>query len=139
MELGLKHALAAAVRAHQHVEIAVAALEEGELVDRRAAHLERAGRRAVEGDAEEGGVRRPYEHRARRDEEHASGGPEHRGALAGELALREIADRDAVQRDALRRIERVVGAVDARRRSDAPELAFSPLAHGRKLRERVAP
>ena len=147
------HAVAAAVRAHQHVEQAVVAFVERELVDRRARGLQRARRRAVERDAEHRRGRcvrlraappgrGPDEDRARRDVEHASRRAEHRGALARHLRLGEVADRHAVQRDALERVERLVGAVDPRGRGDAFELggerARTPPAHRRERRVRVA-
>src|SRR6185312_12726095 len=80
------HRLAAPVRAHQHVEEAVAILEEGELVERAAGDLERARRAAVERDAEHRGLDVPHEHGGGGDVENASGGAKYRGALAIEIA-----------------------------------------------------
>ena len=86
-------------------------------------------------------LRRPYEDRIRRYVEDAPRRADHRRALALELGLGEIADRDRVQRDARVRVERLVGAVDARRRRDALEVrrrrAGAPLAHRRELGVRV--
>ena len=132
--LARPHRLAAALRAHQHVEEAVAALEERELVDRAARDLERARRaRRRAGCGTRRSLHVPDEHRAnRRDVEHAA--RRARAPPCSRNRARACARSHTVTVCSAMpcvRIELLVGAVDARRRRDALEIRrVRPAASG---------
>src|SRR5438876_9554218 len=114
----------------------VFALEKRKLIDRTARHPDRAGAGTVERHAVERRtlfrlltiprpISRPDVNRFRRDIENSTGWSQHRGRVAFEVILRQVAYRDRVQRQAVGRIELTLWAIHARRRNDPLKFAGS--------------
>src|SRR5215471_12927979 len=89
-----------------------------------------------------GPVGSPDVNRFRRDIKNAPGCPQNSSRFALEIVVGEIANRYGVKRQTIRGGELALRNVDSRRGDDALKFicgrALMPLAHRRKLRERIA-
>jgi hypothetical protein len=143
--LGRPHGVAARVGAHQHVQVAVAALQERELVDRAPAHAQRAGAEPSSGmpvehpsarppsSAPHLPVAHPHVHGRRGDVEHAPRGAPPPPWPCSQAAALEVAHRHRVQRQLVAGAHLARRAVDARGRAmrrNSPSSA--PLCHRRR-------